>query len=117
MSSSQYLSVFVCMLGLAVGNLLFKKTATTIDMVSSTFWGLFGNGWFYLALSVYGCATLFWIWLLRKTPLTLAYPVFALGFVVVPILDHLYFKESLRFSTLIGGGIIVIGVIVATRGA
>ncbi|QEK95603.1 hypothetical protein E2544_28865 [Achromobacter insolitus] len=116
MSFALYSILLLCVSGLAVGNLLLKKTATTIVHVPQDVFGLIFNPWFYAAVAVYGGSTLLWIMILRKVSLGLAYPMFALGFIIVPVLDYLLFKEQLRPTTIIGGLIIIVGVAVATRG-
>lgn len=116
MSLSLYSLLLFCVTGLATGNLLLKKTASTILRIPEDIYGLVFNPWLYAALIIYGGSTFLWILILRKASLSIAYPMFALGFLIVPVLDHFIFKEPLRLSTLIGGGIIIIGVAVATRG-
>lgn len=108
--------LLVCVTGLAIGNLLLKKTATTINNIPEDLYNLFFNPWFYSAITIYASSTVLWILILRKASLSLSYPMFALGFLIVPILDHLFFKEPLRATTIIGGLIIILGVAVATRG-
>lgn len=116
MSALMYLVLLSCVFGLAVGNLLLKKTASTIVTIPQDIFGLVFNPWFYSAVVVYGGSTLLWVMILRKIPLGLAYPMFALGFIIVPVLDYFMFKEPLRLTTLIGGAVIVLGVMIATRG-
>ncbi|MFV9325728.1 hypothetical protein [Citrobacter europaeus] len=116
MSALMYLILLSCVTGLAIGNLLLKKTASTIIAIPADIFGLIFNPWFYCAVAVYGGSTLLWVMILRKISLGLAYPMFALGFIIVPILDYVIFKEPLRLTTLVGGAIIVFGVIIATRG-
>lgn len=116
MSALMYFVILSCVFGLAVGNLLLKKTASTILDIPKDIFLLVFNPWFYYAVIVYGGATLLWVMILRKAPLGLAYPMFALGFIIVPVLDYFFFKEPLRMTTLIGGVIIILGVMIATRG-
>ncbi|MGL5242009.1 MAG: EamA family transporter [Kluyvera ascorbata] len=116
MSALMYLILLFCVFGLAVGNLLLKKTASTIQVIPQDIFSLVFNPWFYYAVIVYGGSTLLWVMILRKIPLGLAYPMFALGFIIVPILDYFIFKEPLRVTTLIGGVVIIFGVMIATRG-
>jgi len=116
MSVVMYIVLMSCVTGLAVGNLLLKKTATTIISIPADIIGLIYNPWFYCAILVYGGSTLLWVMILRKVSLGIAYPMFALGFIIVPLLDYIIFKEPLRLTTLIGGAVIIIGVMIATRG-
>lgn len=63
-----------------------------------------------LALSIYAIATLMWIIVLRTTPLRVAYPFIALGFVIVPVLSHYLLGESLSWKTFAGAFLIGLGV-------
>lgn len=116
MPISTFLLLISCVTGLAVGNILLKKTASTLQNIPADIYGLIANPWFYSAIIIYAGSTFFWILILRKASLSLSYPIFALGFLIVPLLDHFFFKEPLRTNTFIGGFIIIIGVAVATRG-
>jgi drug/metabolite transporter (DMT)-like permease len=109
--------VLTCVALLAAGQLLFKFSATQwrVDGVSwSTLRSLFSPV-FVLALAIYGVATILWVFALRTMPLTVAFPLYALTFVIVPLLAHWFVGEPLKPGMLIGGAIIVAGVLVAVR--
>ena len=67
------------------------------------------------ALVLYGVATVLWVYVLRTVPLSAAYAVFALAFLIVPLLAHFVLDEPLSANVLIGGVIIVVGILVAVR--
>lgn len=67
------------------------------------------------AFFIYGLATLLWISLLRYVPLNKAYVFMALSFVLVPIASFFLFKEQVSLGYWIGVGLIVSGVIVASK--
>lgn len=104
---------------LSIGQLLFKRAALQVAdvpavgallklAVSPTLWA---------ALVLYGVATLLWVLILRTTPLSLAYPFVALGFVILPVLSWWLFDEALGWHVLVGTLLIVSGVLVVTLGA
>lgn len=97
---------------LAVGQVLFKKAA--LAGADEAFPWAFVNGWMALALVLYGAATLLWTWILRTTPLTVAYPFAALAFVLVPLLATGFFGEALTLRVLLGASLIVMGIIVSS---
>ena len=66
-----------------------------------------------VALSVYGVATIAWIWVLQRAPLNLAYPLVALTFVLVPLGARWMFGETVGMRYWIGVGLIVAGIMVA----
>lgn len=106
---AELLLTLVCVGGIAAGQILFRLAAERIDgqrLVMS----LFTNIWLWVALTVYGLATLLWIHVLRTAPLNRVYPLFALAFVVVPIIEHWVWQQPLRWQSWAGGLIIALGV-------
>ena len=67
-----------------------------------------------IALGVYGVATIAWIWVLQRAPLSLAYPVVALTFVLVPLGARWMFGEAMDLRYFLGCALIVAGIVVAT---
>ncbi len=102
---------------LATGQVLFKMAA-----LASTRPG--GAGFslpvlllvpsFWIALLLYGMATLLWIYLLQSIPLSRAYPFAALGFLFVPLMAVMIFGEKLSASYGAGVVLIVAGILVTT---
>lgn len=102
---------------LSCGQILFKLAATDLPPITSIngIFSLFLNYWFWSAMLLYGTATLLWIIILQQVPLSRAYPFAALGFVVVPLVSWVLFKEPLNFSYAIGVFLIIVGLgIIAT---
>ncbi|NCC20926.1 MAG: transporter [Alphaproteobacteria bacterium] len=105
---------------LATGQILFKQTASTLSAPLASIEGLTAlafNPWFWLALMLYGAATLLWIMILQTVPLSLAYPFMALGFVLVPLASWLFFKETLTLGYAAGVGFIILGLGLITASA
>lgn len=104
-----------CMLGISSGQILFKLAAVRIDpqrLVGSAL----GNLWLWVAFLVYGVATLAWVHILRTAPLSRVYPLFALAFVIVPVLEALFLGVPLRRQAVLGGLFVVVGVYIAVQG-
>ena len=99
----------LCVAGIAGGQILFRLAAERIEG-SRLLASLLMNLWLWVALAVYGLATLLWIHLLRSAPLNRVYPLFALAFVVVPIVEHWVWQQPLRWQSWVGGLIIALGV-------
>ena len=111
------LLTLLCVLMIAGGQLLFKTAAERwhVDGWSwATVWG-FLSPVMLIALAVYAVATLLWVYVLRTVPLGVAYAVFSLAFIIVPLASHFLLGERLTANTLIGGALIVVGIIVAVR--
>lgn len=103
-----------CVIGISIGQILFKQSANTIANATNWRHWVF-NGWLLAALILYGVTTLAWVWVLRHLPLHLAYPFMALAFLIVPCLSWLFIDEPVNSATFIGGALILIGVIISTR--
>lgn len=107
----------LCVSLIALGQLLFKSAASQ--------WKVEGWSWatvsgllsptMLAALMIYGVATVMWVYVLRTVPLSVAYGFFALAFVIVPVLAHFALGERLSANVLMGGGLIVVGILVAVR--
>ena len=114
MSLSLTLYTLACVLGISLGQLLFKKAAEAVDPSAGVL-GLMTNGWLVTALALYGITTLAWVWVLRHAPLHLAYPFMGLAFLIVPTLGWLFLGEPIHVSTLIGGALILAGIAVTAQ--
>jgi len=64
----------------------------------------------FAALLLYGVAAIVWIAILAKLPLSTAYPILGLTFVLVPLLSALLLREPIGAAQLGGAALIVIGV-------
>lgn len=102
----------LCVVGISIGQVLFKKAALALPPQPGIMDWAF-NGWLIVALALYGVTTLLWVWVLRHAPLHLAYPFMALAFVFVPLLSNVFLGEPLHIKTFVGGALILAGVILA----
>ena len=66
-----------CVLAISIGQLLFKKVSININQ-SDRLFSFEVLGTFSLAIFIYGLATLFWIYILKSTPLNQAYSFMAI---------------------------------------
>ena len=81
--------------------MLFKKTALSISSASGASSGKLPAGlfegiilamqvpWLYAALLVYAIATVTWLYILQRIPLSMAYPFSALSMIIVPLASTL----------------------------
>lgn len=114
MSSLTLLATLLCVLCIAVGQLLFKKAALALPPHPQLMDWL-TNGWLIASLALYGLTTLGWVWILRHAPLHLAYPFMGLAFLIVPTLAWAFLGEPLHWRTLAGGALIMAGVALASN--
>jgi drug/metabolite transporter (DMT)-like permease len=107
----------LCVALLAVGQMLFKSAAEQwrIDGWSWTSLRGFFSPPLLAALALYAVATVLWVFVLRTVPLSLAFPVYALTFIIVPLMAYFVWDEPVTYNTLLGGVVIMLGVIICTR--
>jgi len=106
-----------CVLILAVGQVLFKLSAGAMGDAAgfSALARLLTNGWIYVALAAYAVATVLWVWVLREVPLSRAYPLYALTFLLVPLLSGTLLAESVPLHYWVGVALIFAGICVTIR--
>lgn len=109
-----YFVAFLCVLGMAIGQILFKISANGLHESGSLF-----SAKTLMALSaaicLYGLTSLAWVWVLQRTELGKVYPFMAFAFVLVPIGSYFMFGERFQTQYLVGVALIVAGIVVATR--
>lgn len=72
------------------------------------------NPWLMGGISALGCGMLCWLGVLYRVPLSLAYPMLSLNFVLVAMAARWIFKEALSWRYL--GGLILIMAGIVTLG-
>lgn len=108
----------LCVVMIAAGQLLFKLS--TNAMKAPGLAGLLNPRalvLLFVALAVYGAATLAWIWILRQAPLSRIYPFMALAFVLVPLGSRVFLGEPLAPQYWAGVGLLVAGLVLIGRTA
>ncbi len=65
--------------------------------------------------AAYGISSLFWIAVLSKINLSLAYPMLALNYVLVPLTAWFFLGEQIPSLRWLGMGVIIVGVIIISR--
>ncbi|MDU6433244.1 MAG: 4-amino-4-deoxy-L-arabinose-phosphoundecaprenol flippase subunit ArnE [Pantoea sp.] len=66
--------------------------------------------WIVLSLLLLGVAMLVWLWVLRLVPVSVAYPMLSINFVLVALAARLIWRESYTLQQWIGTLAIVAGV-------
>lgn len=106
------LALFTAML--AAGQLMFKgvalRAAAISDLGSAA--QLLRQPFFWLAVAIYGLATVLWVYLLQRMSLAVAYAFVAIVFIFVPVGAWFFFGERLTLSYAVGSTLIIAGVFV-----
>lgn len=96
---------------IALGQVLFKLAAGSVQLLEPR---TLVSLPLLVALSIYGIATLMWLVVLARVPLSVAFPFYGLTFLLVPLLAWLVLGESIRPQVLVGGAIIMVGIVVCS---
>lgn len=65
----------------------------------------------------YGVSLVIWIMALSRVPVSIAYPMLSIGYVINAFVAYQWFGEALVAQKLLGIGFIVVGVILVARSA
>jgi len=105
------LTAFPCVM--AGAQLLFKLTASRAPgrSLAAALPVYVREPSFYAALTAYGGATVLWLWILGRYSLALAYPFTALAFLLVPLLETVFFGVRASAVYWIGLALIIAGAI------
>lgn len=88
----------------------FKKPFQLVGwMFKYGLWAVFG-------IALYAISALFWLVVLSRTSLSVAYPMVAAGYVVVVLYSRFVFNENVRPVAWVGLALIVIGVAITAQG-
>ena len=71
--------------------------------------------WFWAGFACYGISLFTWIATLSRLPVSVAYPLVSIGYVVNALLAWWLFGESLTMQKVVGIGFIIIGVILVSN--
>jgi drug/metabolite transporter (DMT)-like permease len=91
---------------LVTGQILWKRAVTTGWLEA------FGSSDFWIGLVFYGLSTVVWLKVLSVTPLSIAYPLQALAYVLGIAAAATVLHEHITFMRWLGTGLIVAGVAV-----
>lgn len=104
----------LCVVGLAIGQILFKLSANSLSQTGSFFAPKTATALFS-AMALYAITSLAWVWVLQKVELGRVYPLMALAFVLVPLGSYFIFGERFHLQYFLGVSLIMIGIVVAVR--
>jgi len=109
-----YLVAVLCVVGLAIGQILFKVSANAAQAGGSLL-AVKPLAALFAAMCLYGVTSLAWVWVLQRTQLGKVYPLMALAFLLVPIGSYFIFGERFQTPYLFGVAFIMIGVILTSN--
>lgn len=118
-------TLLVISIGLAVGGQLAMKagmkkvgeiTKTDFKHPGDLLVRVLKSSWAVIGVLLYAISALFWLVVLSRINLSVAYPMVAVGYVVVVFYSWLVFKEPVKWISWVGLALIVAGVILTAQG-
>ena len=68
-------------------------------------------------ITSFGVGLLFWFLAISRLPVSVAYPMISLAYIVVVVLGWLFLNEQIGWQKLTGASVIVVGVAIIARSA
>jgi multidrug transporter EmrE-like cation transporter len=105
----------------AVGQLMLRQVARVLTAPSQVgLWrwliSVFTGPTILAAFVLFAVSALLWIAALRETPLTVAYPMVALSYIIIFVGSYFLFAEPITLTKLLGAVLVVAGIIVIHLG-
>ena len=66
-------------------------------------------------MACYAVSLVIWIMALSRAPVSIAYPMLSIGYVVNALVAHYWFGEALMAQKMLGIGVIIIGVVLVAK--
>lgn len=109
------LPIFLALLtacSMACGQILFKLGSKNWSggSILEWAWSFMTNPFLVVAVFLYAFTILIWIYVLRILPLSIAYPITALSYVIVPVISYFFLQEKISVQTFLGSTFIIVGV-------
>lgn len=107
----------------STAHVLLKKGAMSVAAIGlsnqtlfTNIWVTATNPWVIGGMCLHVGALFVWMWALSRVDVLFAYPFLAVGYVIVSLLAWQWLGEEITLTRLSGMVIIVIGIIVLSRG-
>ncbi|MBZ4194783.1 MAG: EamA family transporter [Candidatus Contendobacter sp.] len=122
MNAASFALILTGVLLNAVAQLLLKAGTNTLGVITPTLsnaiplsGAIVTNPHFLGGFACYGISVLVWILALSRVPVSIAYPMLSIGYVVNAFAAWYLFGEMLNSGRWIGIGFIIVGVYLLTR--
>ena len=122
MTSAAFLLLMTGVLLNAGAQLLLKAGTNVLGVITltrenwfDTFARMATQGYFVLGAACYGISLVVWILGLSRVPVSVAYPLLSVGYIINAIAAHYLFGESVTLARWLGIGFIVVGVWLVAR--
>lgn len=80
------------------------------------FWShMLTNWWFLLCGIMFGGASLLWMCILKHWPLSMAYPMVSMSYVIAMVMAVVFLHESIVWTRWLGVGLIMLGCVMVAK--
>jgi multidrug transporter EmrE-like cation transporter len=117
MTSAAFAFLLTGVLLNACAQLLLKAGTNVLGVITltrddwwGTLWRMGTQGYFVAGVACYMVSLVVWIMGLSRVPVSVAYPMLSLGYVVNAVAAYYLFGESVTMTRWLGIGFIVLGV-------
>ncbi len=111
--------LFFAIFAAVVGQVLMKMGLNQVGSISgvnvSAFFSMVFNPLVFSGIASYGIGFIAYLFALTKLDQSFAYPMFALGYVLVPVFNWVVMHEPFSVTRLIGIFVVIAGVILISR--
>jgi len=114
----KFLLIFLNILCLVFGQTAWKMGLEKIELHGSIIAKLFQivfSPLILLGFALYIIATVIWMYLLSKFPISYLYPLQSLAYVISLFVGLLIFKEAIPLTRWVGTGVILLGVYIIVK--
>ena len=122
MTSAAFLMLMAGVLLNAGAQLLLKAGTNVLGVITltretwlDTFARMATQGYFVLGAACYAVSIVVWILGLSRVPVSIAYPLLSVGYIINAIAAHYLFGESVTLTRWLGIGFIIVGVWLVAR--
>jgi len=119
----KFVYIFGAIFFIVYSQIIIKWELLKGDLVTSNFDNIFSFYFAtlinpYIASGIISAfvSSLFWIKVLSEVDLSYAYPFMSIAFIIVGILSFYLFNEQMTVNKLVGTLLVVVGIIVVSRG-
>jgi multidrug transporter EmrE-like cation transporter len=108
-------------IGLAIAGQLFMKQGMMmvgkfpVTELFTRFFSIVLQPYVFLGIFLYALSSVFWLVVLSRIELSMAYPIVSVAYVVVALFSYFVFKENVSLIRWIGIATICLGVILVSR--
>jgi len=89
-----------------IGSFDFASVSTIVP----TFIKIISNPWIWIGFIGFGGGSIFWLSVISRVPLSLAYPMLALSYVIIVVESWIFLGEGLHPMRVLGSIVVGIGV-------